>query len=107
MNDNNSTNPLAGKPVRKALRESVEDVYYNLGGEAGLQDWVEQSTVNRRIFYKDILPRLIPREMKQTITGSSKEPLRMVITWEDEDPSPPLGAAATGIMNAITADDTD
>lgn len=49
------------------MRSIMENVFTELGGEAGMVNWVKKSTANERIFYRDIVGKLIPREDKMTV----------------------------------------
>lgn len=95
------TTPIVLPALRKDLRTCVEDVFHDLGGGAALKSWVQESTVNKRIFFKDILPKLIPRDIRQELTGKGGEPMKMVIQWQG-DQSPVMGEAASTLMKAIT-----
>ena len=95
------TTPIVLPTLRKDLRTCVEDVFHDLGGGVALKSWVQESTVNKRIFFKDILPKLIPRDIRQELTGKGGEPMKMVIQWQG-DQSPVMGEAASTLMKAIT-----
>lgn len=68
--------------LRKDLRRSVEDVFEELGGSDGLVSWVKESTVNKRIFYKDILTKVIPRQLNGELSGPGGGPMKMVVEWQ-------------------------
>lgn len=86
---------------KAALREAVEDVFYNMGGPDAMLKWVQESTVNRRIFYKDILPKLIPREVRGEIGGKDGGPMKMVIEWAQGDVRPAIEATTGAIADTI------
>lgn len=86
---------------RKNLREAVEDVFHELGGTKGMIDWVKESTANRRIFYKDILPKLIPKHIQGEFSGPDGAPMKMIVEWCD--PTAPTTAVnpAAQVMSAV------
>ena len=93
---------------RKNLREAVEDVFYNLGGTDGMITWVKESTANRRIFYKDILPKLIPKQMIAEFSGPQGGPMRMVVEWAEDngrDMTQPVNAVMSAITQAVSDDE--
>ena len=73
---------IATPRLRKDLRRSVEDVFEELGGADGLVSWVKESTVNKRIFYKDILTKVIPRQLNGELSGPGGGPMKMVVEWQ-------------------------
>lgn len=87
---------IAPRP-KLALRTAVEDVFWQMGGSEAMFQWVGESTVNKRIFYKDILPKMIPREMRGEITGADGGPMKMVIEWagveQEKTPLPSIALA--------------
>lgn len=113
--DRNQTNDLPDPrngevevvPVRKNLRDAIEDVFYELGGIEGMAAWAKENTANRRIFYKDIIPKLIPKEIVGEFTGANKGPIKMVVEWEGSTPDPTeaqiINAPARMIMEAVTS----
>jgi hypothetical protein len=107
MDTNDATSPIVLPPTRKDLRTCVEDVFHDMGGSKALHDWVAESTVNKRIFFKDILPKLIPRDIRQEISGKGGEPMKMVIQWQGDQPAPAIGDAANSLLKAIAADPLD
>lgn len=88
-------------PPRKALREAIEEVFYKIGGPEDMINWVQESTVNRRIFYKDILPKLIPREMRGEIGGRGSDPIKMVIEWATQ-PNIPSAVTTSAISSMVS-----
>jgi hypothetical protein len=90
--------PVAPKVLRQNLRDAVEDVFWDLGGPAGMMDWVKESTANKRIFFKDILPKLIPKQLNAEFGGAGGGPMKLVIEWQGEVPA---SAAATALMGAV------
>jgi hypothetical protein len=66
------------------MRQAVMDVFRELGGVSAMLTWAQANTANTRIFYKDILPKVIPRQAE--ITGEGGGPVKMVVEWAT-DPS--------------------
>lgn len=94
--------PVAISPtrqVRRNLREAVEDVFWELGGPDGMMKWTGESTANKRIFYKDILPKLIPKELRGELTGANGGPMKLVVAWEGDVPA---SAPAGAVLQAVT-----
>jgi len=95
---------------RRNLREAVEDVFYDLGGSEGMISWVKESTANRRIFYKDILPKLIPKQLTGEFSGPQGGPMRMVVEWAEGSGevniANPAGMVMTAIVQAIADDES-
>lgn len=74
-----------------------------MGGPEAMIKWVGESTVNKRIFYKDILPKLIPREVRGQIGGEGGGPMKMVIEWAGgASPNPTVATTTSAIANTIT-----
>lgn len=71
---------------RKNLREAIEDAFYDMGGIDDLKAWVAQSTVNKRIFYKDILTKVIPKQVDAEISGKDGKPI--VFQWANAPGGP-------------------
>lgn len=96
--------PVATPRLRKDLRKSVEDVFEDLGGADGLVNWVKESTVNKRIFYKDILTKVIPRQLTGEITGAGGGPVKMVVEWQGPTVIMPEQNAAPAeiVMDMVT-----
>ena len=101
----------APKVRPKTLRDEIEQAFQRLGGVDALVNWAEESTVNRRIFYSVILPKIVPREMSAQISGDDGGPIRMSIEWLAPTPqTPPLpepAAAAMNIVNQVILDAED
>lgn len=94
------------KVLRKNLREAVEEVFWEMGGPEGMMGWARESTANKRIFYKDILPKLIPRELRGEITGKDGGPMKMVVAWEGDVPSSaPAGLALQAVTDILISQD--
>jgi len=65
------------QPVKKKtnMRDCIEEVFEKLGGTGGMKDWVLESTANKRIFYRNILPKIIPKEIQAEVAGKDGGPL--------------------------------
>ena len=86
---------------RKDLREAVEDVFDGLGGTAALIAWAGESTVNRRIFYKDILTKVIPKHVQGEFGGIDGKPIKMVVEWAGDSPVKESIPSANQLMQVI------
>lgn len=64
------------RPKKLDMRAVVENVFDSLGGEEGMVTWVKKSTANERIFYREMLPKLIPREDKVSVDQSGTVDIR-------------------------------
>ena len=66
------------------VKETVLEVFQELGGKDGLLKWVKENKSNRRIFYTAFI-KSVPRELF-VANGDSPEslPFRMVIESEKE-----------------------
>jgi len=84
--------------IKRNLRDQIEDVFNDLGGVEGMSLWAKESTANKRIFYKDILPKLIPKEIVGEFSGPNKGPMRMVVEWQDSGPFTDPTEAREAIM---------
>jgi len=84
------------------MREEVLEVYHRLGGTDAMITWAKSSTANERLFYSQILPKVIPREVNTSIGDGKGGPARLVVQWESPtttDTSLPI----TQLMTAVTA----
>lgn len=57
--------------IQKDLREEILEVHQRLGGTEGMLEWARQSETNQRIFYGQILPKLLPREVKAEVNSTN------------------------------------
>jgi hypothetical protein len=114
MEDHSSKDPLIDvlPPQKTNMRDNVIAVFEKLDGVDGMLAWVQESTVNRRIFYKDILPKVIPREAQ--ITGEGGGPVRMEVKWSRDEEldlrnkligTSPALVALSSIKKAVNDDD--
>lgn len=72
------------KPIN--FREVLEDVFTARGGTDGMIKWVGESTANTRIFYRDLLPKMIPREERVELSGPGGRPMENKWTVEIVEP---------------------
>jgi hypothetical protein len=106
MSDDTPNPGAPPAPARKKinLREAIEDTFDALGGVEGLTTWVKSSTAHTRLFYRDILPKVIPKEVQATHASPDGGPVKMVIEWGA--PAPPTPAINT-LASAIDSIDSD
>lgn len=55
-------------------KDAIEMVAKGLGGAAGMLKWAQEDKVNERIFWSQIYPKIIPKEIKaeHEVTGTVK-----------------------------------
>lgn len=72
-----------GSPNRttKSAKENIERVFGGLGGHVGMLEWVKADDANRRVFYGQVYPKLLPLQVR----GDQDSPLRMVIEWAESN----------------------
>lgn len=51
-----------------AAKEAIERVFDDLGGADGLKTWVAEDPLNKRVFYGNIWPKILPKEIKADVT---------------------------------------
>ena len=51
-----------------AAKEAIEFVFDGLGGASGLKTWVQSDPLNERVFYGQIWPKILPKEIKADVT---------------------------------------
>ena len=54
--------------VTMAAKEAIEKVFDDLGGSDGLKLWVAEDPMNKRVFYGQIWPKVLPKEIKADVT---------------------------------------
>lgn len=54
--------------VSIAAKEAIEIVFDELGGVSGLKAWAQSDPQNERIFYGQIWPKVLPKEIKADVT---------------------------------------
>ena len=78
----------ASKPSAKNLRSAMERVFADMGGEQGMVAWIKQNTANERVFYRDIVPKLIPKESTVKLTDPEGGPATIRFVWEGGQADP-------------------
>lgn len=74
-------------PQRRApvdFRQVISDAFEALGGTDGFVKWVQASTVNKRIFYKDIMGKVLPRAEPIVINNSNSMPVQFNVVFPNE-----------------------
>jgi len=73
-----------GTPNRltKDVRDAILQVADGLGGADQMLEWAKSDPVNERIFWSQIFPKLLPKEVKQELTGPDGGPLETVTRVE-------------------------
>ena len=51
-----------------AAKEAIEHVFNELGGAKALQEWAQREPANERVFYGQIWPKILPKEIKADVT---------------------------------------
>lgn len=51
-------------------KEAIEFVAQGLGGADGMLAWAQEDKVNERIFWSNIYPRILPKEVKADVDAS-------------------------------------
>lgn len=102
-------NPVAAQvlpPQPTNIRTAIGDVFDQLGGVQGFANWVNESTANKRIFYKEILPKVVPREVQAEVSGPGGGPVKLVVEWAGGpvDHSP-AAATVLNVIDAVTDND--
>lgn len=63
--------------VTKTLRDDIIEVHEKLGGTNGMLTWAQESDVNKRIFYSQILPKVLPKEIKAEVDQKISQHLEL------------------------------
>jgi hypothetical protein len=88
------------KVIKADMIAFVQDAFEGIGEESGLTGlqaftkWAS-NPVNQSQFYTQIWAKLIPKDIKQEISGEGGGPVKMSISW------------MTGIEDAIVSDDNE
>ena len=53
--------------VTQAAKEAIEKVFDDLGGADGLYEWTLDDPANKRIFYGQVWPKILPKEIKADV----------------------------------------
>ena len=72
--------PEPETPKRVNFRQQMIDVFEDMGGVPDMVKWAKDSTANRLVFYRNILPKLIEKEVHAEVTGPEGGPL--IYSWE-------------------------
>lgn len=62
--------------ITQDVREAILKVADGLGGAEGMLEWAQSDPVNARIFWSQIYPKVLPKEIKQEITGADGGPIQ-------------------------------
>lgn len=69
----------------KAAKEAIAEAFEKLGGIKGLTDWAKRSDDNRRVFYSQIWPKIVPLQ----VAGEDGGPLMVqVVRFGADGPDP-------------------
>lgn len=52
------------------VRQSIIDVADGLGGSARMLIWAQKDDMNERIFWSQIYPKVLPKEVKAEVVGA-------------------------------------
>lgn len=80
----------AGRPagtankITRDARAAIEYVFNELGGADALKSWVEKDTVNERVFYAQIWPKILPKEVRAELTGKDGGPIQTAVALTDD-----------------------
>lgn len=58
--------------VTKDVRAVIVDVAERLRGADGLFEWVKSDPVNERIFWSQIYPKMLPKEIRADVTSDGQ-----------------------------------
>lgn len=61
--------------VTQDVREAILEVAANMGGAKGMLTWAQSDPVNERIFWSQIYPKTLPKEIKAEHSGPDGKPL--------------------------------
>lgn len=61
----------------------IQMAFQDLGGLPRLIEWAN-NPANTGTFYTQIWSKIIPKDIKSTVTGEDGGPVKMVIAWDDE-----------------------
>lgn len=66
-----------GTPNKLTLdvKGAIEKVANDLGGPTRMLAWVKEDSANERIFWSQIYPKILPKEIKAEHTGADGGPL--------------------------------
>lgn len=55
------------------LRADLMEVYNKLGGVQGMFEWALKDDANSKMFYSQIMPKLLPREIKAEVDQTTRQ----------------------------------
>jgi hypothetical protein len=60
--------------IQACAKEAIEKVAVGLGGAEGMLKWAQSDPTNERIFWSQIYPKVLPKEVKaeHEVTGTVK-----------------------------------
>lgn len=74
--------------LTKDVREAILQVAEGLGGAEGMLSWAQEDKANERIFWSQIYPKVLPKEVKAELSGADGGPMQFErIVREIVDPS--------------------
>lgn len=65
-------------------KQAIEFVAQGLGGAEGMLRWAQTSEVNERIFWSNIYPRMLPKEIKAEVDADVGLTVK-IVRHGDED----------------------
>ena len=82
--------PPETKPHRKKIdfREVMEDVFTSMGGTNGMVAWVQSNTANQRVFYRDMLPKMFPKEAPPLLNLPGGGSGKLIFEWGGGEADP-------------------
>jgi hypothetical protein len=65
----------------KLVKEAIQEAFERLGGVDGLVDWAQRDPDNAKVFYGNILPKLMPHQVQMEAHHSGG----LLITWQQPE----------------------
>ncbi len=59
--------------LTRDVKQAIEYVAEGLGGAEGMLQWAQEDTENTRVFWSQIYPKLLPKEIKAGFNGVEGE----------------------------------
>lgn len=59
------------------VRDAILQVADGLGGAEAMLTWAKADPVNERIYWSQIFPKLLPKEVKQEVSGPDGGPIEV------------------------------
>lgn len=72
--------PGAPNKLTQDVREAILTVADGLGGAPQMLEWAKADPINERIFWSQIFPKLLPKEVKQELSGPNGGPVDASLT---------------------------